>query len=131
MLAAIAGKLAEQGERLLLVSEDEAQLASLDRILWEEGGKTSFLAHGIEGQGRDADQPVLLSTRMIAANSARNVALADGSWRAAALDYERAFMLFDDSTIAGAREAWKSLGDTEGVERHYWAREEGKWVQKA
>ncbi|WP_265530760.1 DNA polymerase III subunit chi [Sphingomicrobium marinum] len=130
VLAAIAGKLTADGERLLVVAEDEALLASLNRQLWEEGGKGSFLAHGIVDEGDDQRQPILLSTRTVAANRARHIALADGVWRAAALNFDRAFFIFDPETIDAARTAWKDLASDDGVERHYWAREDGKWVER-
>lgn len=113
-----------------MVAEDEALLASLDRQLWEEGGQGSFLAHGIADEGADQRQPILLSTRTVAANRARHIALADGVWRPAALNFDRAFFIFDPETIDAARTAWKDLANEEGVERHYWAREDGKWVER-
>ena len=61
---------------------------------------------------------------------ARNILIADGEWREAALGYDRAFYLFDDATLEGARLAWKLLAGREGVERNYWALEDGKWVKK-
>ena len=48
----------------------------------------------------------------------------------AALAYDRAFYLFDTATLEGARLAWKLLAGRDGVERHYWASEDGKWVKK-
>jgi DNA polymerase-3 subunit chi len=46
------------------------------------------------------------------------------------LAFERAFFLFDTNTLEAARQAWKLLSGREGVERHYWANEAGKWVEK-
>ncbi|MCJ8190034.1 DNA polymerase III subunit chi [Sphingomicrobium aestuariivivum] len=131
VLVALATKLMGAGERLIVVHDDPAELAGLDRKLWTEAPADSFLAHGVVDEGRDKDQPILLTGRTVAPNSARNIVIADGQWRGAALDYDRAFYLFDEDTIAGARAAWKELAGAEGVERHYWAREEGRWVQKA
>ena len=128
ILAKIAAKLLESGGRLLVVGEDEKLLATIDRQLWDEPG---FLAHGREGGADDQHQPILLSTRDVAANRARNVAIIDGRWRPTALSFERAFFLFDEAHLDGAREAWKTLGGADGVERHYWAREDGRWIQKA
>ena len=128
ILAKIAAKLLESGGRLLVVGEDEKLLAAIDRQLWDEPG---FLAHGREGGADDQHQPILLSTRDVAANRARNVAIIDGRWRPTALSFERAFFLFDEAHLDGAREAWKTLGGADGVERHYWAREDGRWIQKA
>lgn len=130
MLAALAAKLVEGGERLLVVAEDEKLLASLDRQLWEAGAPTAFLAHGREGGPDDKRQPILLSTRTAAPNLARNIMIADGNWREAALNYDRAFFLFDQQTLDDARAAWKALGLKQEAERHYWAQEDGRWVEK-
>jgi DNA polymerase-3 subunit chi len=130
IVASIAGKLLEAGQRLLIVAGDEGMLARLDRQLWDQGA-TSFLPHGLAGGADDAAQPILLSTGTDAPNLARNVLIADGEWRDAALAYDRAFHLFDASTLDGARLAWKLLAGRDGVERNYWAHEDGKWVKKA
>ena len=130
VIAALAGRLLGEGQRLLVVASDEAMLARLDRLLWDQGA-ASFLPHGLAGGADDAAQPILLSTGADAPNLARNILIADGEWRESALAYERAFYLFDEATLEGARLAWKLLAGREGVERNYWALEEGKWVKKA
>lgn len=130
VLASLAEKLLKEGERLLVVSADNAQLARLDRLLWDHGS-TSFLPHGISGESDDSRQPVLLSTDADAANRARNLLIADGKWREAALAFDRAFFLFGEDALEEAREAWRSLAGRDGVERHYWANENGRWVEKS
>src|SRR5436190_23671280 len=130
VIATLAEKVIDSEGRLLIVAEDEAQLARLDRQLWDQGGP-GFLPHGVVGGADDARQPILLSTSPDAPNQARNMLIADGQWREAALTYDRSFYLFDDATLEGARLAWKLLSGRDGVERRYWAREGGKWVKKA
>ncbi|MEA3081966.1 MAG: polymerase subunit chi [Sphingomonadales bacterium] len=130
VIATLAEKVLEADGRLLVVAEDEAQLARLDRMLWDQGTAT-FLPHGVAGGADDSRQPILLSTSPDAPNQARNMLIADGLWREAALTYDRSFYLFDDGTLEGARLAWKLLAGREGIERRYWAREGGKWVKKA
>ena len=130
IIASIANKLMDEGQRLLIVAADEGQLTRLDRQLWDQG-PASFLPHGLAGGSEDAAQPVLLSTGTDAPNLARNFLIADGEWRDAALGYERAFYLFDTATLEGARLAWKLLAGREGVERNYWANEDGSWARKA
>src|ERR671912_1010845 len=100
VVAAIAGKLLEAGQRLLVVAADEGLLARLDRQLWDQGA-ASFLPHGLAGCPDDARQPILLSTSPDAPNLARNLLIADGQWREAALAYDRVFYLFDDATLEG------------------------------
>jgi DNA polymerase-3 subunit chi len=130
VIASIAQKLLSEEKRLLIVAEDEGLLARLDRLLWDHG-PTSFLPHETAGGSDDARQPVLLAAQTDAPNLARNVLIADGQWREAALGFDRAFYLFDSATLEGAREAWKSLAGGEGVDRRYWAQDErGKWIQK-
>ena len=130
VIATLAGKLLSSGERLLVVGEDEAQLARLDRILWDQGA-ASFLPHALAGASEDSRQPVLLSTSPDAANRARNLLIADGRWRDSALAFHRAFYLFDSTSIEQAREAWRSLASNDDVECHYWANEDGRWAEKA
>ena len=130
VISSIAEKVLAQDGRLLIVAADEGALSRLDRQLWDQGS-ASFLPHGIAGGVDDARQPVLLSTSPDAPNLARNVLIADGEWREAALAYDRAFYLFDGATLEGARLAWKLLSGRDGVERRYWAQIDGRWKQQA
>jgi DNA polymerase-3 subunit chi len=129
VIASLADKLLATGGRLIVIAEDELFLARLNRMLWDQG-PTSFLPHGVAGGTDDARQPILLSTSPDAPNLARNMLIADGVWRDAALTYDRSFFLFDGATLEAAREAWKALAEREGIERRYLAQEGGKWVQK-
>ncbi|MEO7410305.1 MAG: DNA polymerase III subunit chi [Sphingomicrobium sp.] len=130
VIGSIASKVLADEQRLLVVADDEPLLARLDRMLWDEGS-TSFLPHGIAGGPDDPRQPILLSATTDAPNLARNILIADGEWRDAALHFDRAFYLFDEATLTGARLAWKLLAGRDEVERNYWASEDGKWVKKA
>jgi DNA polymerase-3 subunit chi len=130
VIAAIAGRLLGENQRLLVVAGDEALLSRLDRQLWDQGA-ASFLPHAIAGGSDDSRQPILLSNADDAPNLARNILIADGEWRDSALGFERTFFLFDVATLEAARLAWKLLAGREGVERHYWANDGGKWVEKA
>ena len=130
VIASIAEKILSADGRLIVIAEDEAYLARLDRMLWDHA-PASFLPHALAGGADDARQPILLTTSPDAPNLARNALIADGVWRDSTLSYDRSFFLFDNATLEGAREAWRSLAEREGVERRYWAREEGSWVKKA
>lgn len=130
VIASLSEKLVEQGERLIIVAADEASLARLDRLLWDQGA-ASFIPHAVAGGSEDARQPILLSTTADAANRARNLLIADGTWRESALAFHRAFYLFDSTTLEEARSAWRSLAARDEVERHYWANDNGRWVEKS
>jgi len=131
VLPPIAEKVLAAGDRLLVVAGEERQRQHLDRLLWAYK-PDSFLPHAQAGAGDDAAQPVLIAPEPHAANGARNVALADGIWRDAALGFERAFHFFDENRITDARSAWKALADRDGVERRYWKQDEdGRWHQAA
>ena len=130
VIASISEKILAQDGRLIIVASDEAALARLNRMLWDQG-PTSFLPHGLAGGADDVRQPILLTTSPDAPNLARNILIADGEWREAALDYDRAFHLFDGETVEQARLAWKLLSGREGVERRYWRQEDGRWTRVA
>jgi DNA polymerase-3 subunit chi len=112
------------GEGRLLVVAEEGLLVHLDEQLWTYA-PDSFLPHGREGD----NQPVLLSPEPVAANGARNIALADGVWREEALGFDRAFYFFGSDSLDGARGAWRALKGRDGVESRYWKQVDGRWVQ--
>ncbi|HET9810738.1 MAG TPA: DNA polymerase III subunit chi [Sphingomicrobium sp.] len=130
VIVGIAEKLLACEERLLVLASDHALLARLDRMLWDQD-PAGFLPHGLAGGADESRQPVLLSASPDASNGARNLLIADGQWREAALGFERAFYLFDGATLEAARTAWRSLAEHSEAERHYWANEDGRWVEKA
>ena len=128
VIARLARESLDNDERLLIIASDELLLARLDRLLWDIGS-TAFLPHGVAGGTDDSRQPILLSTTPDAANVARNLLIADGEWREAALNFQRAFYLFDTDTLRAARTAWKHLAG-KGVEPHYWTEADGLWTEK-
>lgn len=131
VLPRIAERVLAGGGRLLIVCGDEALAARLDTGLWTYT-PDSFLPHGRAGEDGAADQPALIAATVDAANGARNIALVDGEWRDAALDFDRAFHFFDDETIAAARLAWKALGTQDGITRNFWKQDEdGRWAKAA
>lgn len=130
VLPRIAERILEEGRRLLIVSADEALAQRLDVHLWNYR-PDSFLPHGRAGKPGDAGQPVLISASCDAVNGARNIALADGAWRDEALSFDRAFLLFGEDGIADAREAWRALGEREGIDRRFWKQDEtGRWTRE-
>jgi DNA polymerase III subunit chi len=124
----IAKRAVGQGERVLVVAADPEQRAAISRALWE-GGPESFLAHG-EADSAGADrQPILLAGEPVAANAATHLILADGTFRDTP-GFARVFLLFPPDLAPAARAAWRAVDGREGVERSYYAQEDGRWVKK-
>jgi len=129
VVALIARRVLDGGERLLVVSGDAEQRAEIARAMWRAGAE-SFLANG-EASAPGADrQPILLSDTLDAVNGASHVVFADGAYRDPT-GFARAFLLFDEATRADARKVWSSLGDEPDRERAFFRQEDGKWVKVA
>ncbi|BDI61616.1 DNA polymerase III subunit chi [Qipengyuania nanhaisediminis] len=124
----LAKRILAEGERLLVVSKDPDQRDAISRALWK-AEPTSFLANGEAGEPGEDSQPILLSADLAPINGASHVVIADGEWRAAS-GFARVFLLFDASGRDAARSTWRGLDGTEGLERRYFAQEDGRWVQK-
>lgn len=129
VVPALADRTLALGERMLIVAADAGDRAALGQALWKHS-PASFLAHGDLDGPHPQVQPLLLADRVAPANGARFIALADGLWRDEALGFARAFLLFDESAIAGARKAWLKLADHPGLDRRYWKQDGGKWVEQ-
>lgn len=124
----IAKRALAQGERVLVVAADPQQRAAIARALWE-GGPESFLANG-EADAPGADrQPILLSAEPQPLNAASHLILADGTFRDVP-GFARVFLLFPPDLAPAARQAWRAVDGREGVERSYFAQEDGRWVKK-
>lgn len=131
VLPRIAERVLADGGRLLIVDGEAEGRERLDQLLWTYAPE-SFLPHGMAGGEDDARQPVLIAGEAAAVNGARNIALTDGGWRDAALEFDRAFHFFDERRITEARAAWRALAERDGVERRYWKQNEaGRWEQAA
>ncbi|ANU08386.1 DNA polymerase III subunit chi [Paraurantiacibacter namhicola] len=123
----IARATKNAGERALVVSGDAEQIDRIDKALWEML-PDAFLAHGRAGEPHAARQPLLLSMSCEAENEARFILLADGAWRDEAFAFERAFLIFGESALDGARACWRMLGEREDTpDRHFWLQDGSKW----
>ena len=127
-LPLIARAALNSGERLLVVSADDAQLGRIGDMLWTKLPDT-FLANGPAGSPYAERQPILLSQAPEPVNGAKFMAIADGVWREGAVPFSRTFYLFDDATLQAARDCWRMLGTREGIERKFWKQQRGKWVE--
>jgi len=123
----LARKVLQSGKRLLVISDDPQQRTDIRRELWRCGPE-EFLANG-EAHAKHADrQPILLSDKPEPVNGAEMVLLADGKWRAEALQFERALLLFGARETAAARGLWRELDGAESVTREIHKQDEsGRW----
>lgn len=129
VVALIAERVLSAGERLLIVSAEEESRKTISRALWDARPDT-FLANGFADAPHASRQPILLAASIDAANGASHVIFADGNWREPQ-GFERAFLLFADTTIDAARAVWRSLDGQPGLERAYFRQDGGKWVKVA
>lgn len=120
--------LTRAGERMLVVSGDDAQLARISEALWAHS-PDSFLANGRAGEPHADRQPLLLSQGVAAENGAAFVLYADGVWREPDAGTMRVFLLFGDETVEAARGLWRTIKAREGVEQNFWKQDGGRWVK--
>lgn len=128
VIPAIAQRLLDEGQRLLVVDRRDGALACLSASLWA-WRPDAFPAHGLAHEEGARWQPILLASTDQPLNGARHIAFADGLWRDGAFDFERVFYFFDDTTITAARECWRMLKTRKGVAAQFWRQEGRKWVQ--
>lgn len=129
VVALIAKRAVAQGERVMVVAADPDQRAAIARALWQAAPSDSFLASG-EADAPGADrQPILLGSEPAHANRASHIILADGTFRETE-GFARTFLLFPPDLAAAARAAWRAVDGREGLERAYYAQEDGRWVKK-
>lgn len=133
MLPNLLEKSLERGWRVVVRGTDPGRMEWLDQKLWL-GPEEGFLPHGLSGGPHDADQPVLLTTDMEAANAPGCLMSVDGAEvsakEVAALD--RVCVLFGDQETEKqrARAQWRSLTGA-GCKAQYWSEETGRWEKKA
>ena len=124
----------ERGWKAVVQAGSRERLEAIDSHLWTFDD-AAFLPHGTSEDGRDADQPVFLTTGPETPNDATVRFLVD---RAPPPDdaerYQRLVLIFDgtdEAALADARAAWKVLKER-GLDVTYWQQDgEGRWVRKA
>jgi DNA polymerase-3 subunit chi len=127
IVALIAGRVCEGGERLLVVDADPVRRKATAQALWDAKPE-AFLANG---EDHPARQPILLSGECAAPNGAKVAVLADGDWRDDGERFDRTILLFGEAQVEAARTVWRRFDGRDDVSRGYFAQEGGKWVKKA
>lgn len=133
VLAELLEKTLARGWRALVRAGDTRVLDEVDDRLWSERPE-SFLAHGRDGAGEEARQPILLSETGENRNGAQALFILDGVELGPTPGIERCFILFngrDEQALATARDRWRTLKG-EGADIAYWRQtDEGGWVRAA
>lgn len=131
-LAMLLSKARAVGWRVAVRGTMPDRIQWLDLRLWAGEG---FLPHGVSGGPFDAEQPILLTTELHAANAPDCVISIDGAeirpQDIPAL--KRAMVLFDGndaSALEHARGQWKLL-TTAGCKAKYWSQASGRWEMQA
>ena len=122
-----------RGWRVLVRGGSEAGIAALDRSLWT-WRDDAFLPHGTAADAHPDRQPVYLTLGDENPNRAQVLMLVDGArlLAAEAAGFDRTCLLFDggdEAALAAAREDWRRVREA-GLPARYWAREQGRWVEK-
>ena len=125
-------KTLERGWRAVVEAGSSERAEALDANLWTYRDD-SFLAHGMDGEGAEEHQPILITTGTDNRNSAACRFFVDRAVPQSAEGYQRIVYMFsghDPDAVAEARLAWKAL--REGNALTYWQQEQdGRWVKKA
>lgn len=123
----LARKVMGVGARLLIAHEDAEMRSAISRELWR-AGEDEFLANGEAGEAGADRQPILLGADIDPANQASMVILADGKWRPAARDFDRAMLLFGAGETEAARALWRDLdGEAEVTREIHKQDDQGRW----
>lgn len=133
MLPLLLERVLARGQRAMVRAGVAEAISRLDERLWTFSDG-SFLPHGIAGGPHDADQPVLLTTEG-GSNGADVLFLTDGARvdPSEADGFAMIVRLFeerDDHAVELAREDWRAVTAAK-KEAVFWAKEDGKWVEKA
>ena len=124
----------ERGWKAVVQAGSRERLEAIDSHLWTFDD-AAFLPHGTSEDGRDADQPVFLTTGPETPNGAAVRFLVDRAELPPHLEtLERVVLLFDgtdEAALADARAAWKRLKGL-GFTVTYWQQDDaGRWTRKA
>lgn len=126
-------KILAAGYRVVVQGATVESVESLNSALWTYS-TLSFLPHGTARTGRPNDQPIWLTHLEENPNGSKVLALVQGAVSTHVGDYEKVVYMFDgndSSTLAQAREYWKSFKD-QGHNLVYWQQtDSGSWVQKS
>lgn len=129
----LAERALTRGHKILIRLRDEAETNRLNDFLWTHKPE-SFLPHGIEGEGNEELQPVLLTTTNSNLNNADTVFLMPGAESTGIETFKLVCDILDgrdEDQIAAGRSRYRDW-KAQGYAISYWQQDDaGKWEQKS
>jgi DNA polymerase-3 subunit chi len=122
-----------RGWTVVVQTGSEERRDALDAHLWTFRDD-SFLGHGIDGDPRSADQPIVLTVTDDNANRASVRFMVDGAPPPPLDGYERGVLMFDghdQAQLDAARQHWKSLKDAGHAVTYWQQADDRRWERKA
>ena len=119
----------KSGERAVVLTGSEARVEALNEHLWSYE-PNSWLPHGSNIDGEEAEQPIYLTTTDENPNNATFLFLIDGAASGQIQTFKRVFELFDGrdkELVEVARAKWKLYKEFGHVLSYWKQGEDGKW----
>lgn len=123
----------DRGWRVVVQLGTEERRDALDQHLWvyrDDG----FLAHATDREPYPAEQPILLTTGQMNANTAQIRFLVDGASPPDLAGYDRAVFLFDghdSGQVEAARSHWKDMKGAGHTVTYWQQTADRRWERKA
>lgn len=131
ILPGLLSKALENGHKILVKTNDEAEAERLAEHLWIYNANV-FLPHGTKKDGHAALQPVYLTSSNDNPNGADVLILTNGTSADDIGNFKLCCELLDgrdETQVAMARTHWKSYKDS-GHALTYWQQGEKSWEKK-
>lgn len=126
-------KVLESGAHSVILAESEAQMQTLDTVLWTYSTLT-FLPHGTRLDRYPESQPIYVTDRQENPNNASILVLAGGEVPADLGKFSRCLYMFDgnqENELMRARQQWKAFKQ-DGHPLTYWQQDtKGVWGKAA
>ena len=119
----------KSGERAVILTGSNARVEALNDHLWSYE-PNSWLPHGSNIDGEEAEQPIYLTTADENPNNATFLFLIDGAVSNQIQTFKRVFELFDGRNkelVEAARGKWKLYKESGHVLSYWKQGEDGKW----
>lgn len=131
-LPSIALKAWQSKEKVMIRVPDKKEASRLDDLLWTFRPDV-FLPHGVDGDDKSKEQPVLITANDNNANEASILILTHGCEMTDISPFSMVCEMLDgrvDAHVNQARERWKEYKE-QGHELTYWQQDaQGKWNKK-